>query len=87
MRNAIRKVLGQEDPKAKQFGFKGFRAGHATEVAKRGLSLMQILLAGEWSSRACLRYVDANQIEEGEFLEASLAQSDEEQVKPWKKRT
>ena len=80
LRNEIRKVLVCEDPKAKMFGFKGFRAGHATEMARLGRGLAEILLAGEWSSRAFLRYVDVNQLEEGEFLEVTLAQSDEEET-------
>ena len=82
MRTEIRKVLGREDPGAKIFGFKGFRAGHATEMARLGRGLAEILLAGEWSSRAFLRYVDVNQLEEGEFLEVTLAQSDDEETAP-----
>jgi len=47
-------------------------------MTKKGLGIAAILLAGEWSSRAFLRYVDVNQLEEGEFLEATLAQSGDE---------
>lgn len=43
----IRRALVDTDPKAKLFGFKGFRAGRATEMAKLGLGLASILLAGE----------------------------------------
>ena len=42
---------------ADQFGFKAFRAGRATELAKEGCSLTQVLLAGEWRSAAYLRYL------------------------------
>ena len=46
MRSEIKRTLSA-DPRVMNFGFKGFRAGRATEMAKAGQALGDILLAGE----------------------------------------
>ena len=51
---------------------KCFRAGHATEMSKRGCPLGQILLAGEWRSSAFLRYVVEQEIDASFFLDTVL---------------
>ena len=58
------------------FTLKGFRAGHATELAKLGRSLGEILLAGEWRTRAFLSYTDLNQLDEFEFMAMTIDESD-----------
>ena len=77
MKSEIKHALNA-DPRVNNFGFKGFRAGRATETAKAGQALGEILLAGEWVSRAFVQYVDINQIEKGKFLEVALEQSGDE---------
>ena len=58
---------------------KAFRAGRASEMAAQGDTLGAILLAGEWSSSAVLRYVNVDAIEEQLFLQrAVLSDSDGE---------
>ena len=42
---------------------KGFRAGRATDMAKKGSSLGTILCAGEWRSSAFLRYIDEDVVD------------------------
>ena len=60
---------------SQKFTLKAFMAGRATEMAARGNALGTILLAGEWSSSAVLRYVNVDAIEEQSFLQR-VVQSD-----------
>ena len=54
------------------FTLKAFRAGRATEMAVQGDTLRAILLAGEWSSSAVLRYVNADAIDKQLFLQKAV---------------
>ena len=64
---------------SQKFTLKAFRAGRATEMAAQGNALGTILLAGEWSGSAVLRYVNVDAIEEQSFLQrAILSDSDTE---------
>ena len=53
---------------SQKFTLKAFRAGRATEIAAQGNALGTILLGGEWSGSAVLRYVTVDAIEEQSFL-------------------
>eukprot|EP00930_Biecheleria_cincta_P003118 TRINITY_DN104055_c0_g1_i1.p1 TRINITY_DN104055_c0_g1~~TRINITY_DN104055_c0_g1_i1.p1 ORF type:complete len:613 (-),score=63.61 TRINITY_DN104055_c0_g1_i1:266-2104(-) len=66
-----------EFPRVEQLTLKSFRAGKATEMAKRGCSLGTILCAGEWRSAAFLRYVDEDAVDLSMAFEEVLA-SDED---------
>jgi len=70
-------MLGSKDGE-KSFSWKSFRGGKATDMAKCGLSLGEILLAGEWRSRAFERYVDADRIVPIEIPEEAIKDSDNE---------
>lgn len=48
---------------AQSFTLKGFRAGKATELARKGLPLGEIMAAGEWKSGAGLRYIDTDAVD------------------------
>ena len=65
-------------PKATCFTGKVFRAGKATALAAAGASVGEILLAGEWKSRAFLRYVDEDAVDAAQLLESMLDGSDSE---------
>ena len=67
-----------EFPRADQLTLKGFRAGRATEMAKRGCSLGTILCAGEWRSAAFLRYVDEDAVDLSVAFEEVMASEDEQ---------
>ena len=64
----------------KDFSFKSIRAGRATEMAKEGSTIADILMAGEWRSRAFLRYCDIDAVDANELLTTTLDNSDEEDV-------
>ena len=44
---------------ASQFTLQSFRAGRATSLAASGLSIAEILIAGEWKSFGFLKYCHA----------------------------
>ena len=71
-------VLGTEHAKA--FTLKGFRAGHATELAVNGASWSQILMQGEWKSLAALRYIDADAVDASAASWEAVAGSSEEEA-------
>ncbi len=58
--------------------WKSWRAGKATQLAKDGRSIGQILLAGEWKSASFDRYVDTGLIDPSALLQVALDQSDDE---------
>ena len=64
----------------KDFSFKSIRAGRATEMAKEGSTIADILMAGEWRSRAFLRYCDIDAVDPNELLTTTLDNSDGEDV-------
>lgn len=69
-----------------QLTFKSWRAGKATSMARAGFSLPEILTAGEWRSRAYLRYIVdrwkqcSQKMNEGEVLTSAIDESDDEEV-------
>ena len=60
------------------YTLKMFRAGHATELAKSGKSVGDILRAGEWRSAAFLAYIDEDLVDASQILEHVLEDSDME---------
>ena len=60
------------------YTLKMFRAGHATELAKSGKSVGDILRAGEWRSAAFLAYVDEDLVDAAQILDHVLEDSDME---------
>ena len=49
-------------------------------MAKEGSTIAEILMAGEWRSRAFLRYCDIDAVDPNELLTTTLDNSDEEDV-------
>ena len=54
-------------PGSERFGFKAFRAGKATDLAKSGCPVHIIMMMGQWRSAALLRYVSPDALDEGVF--------------------
>ena len=69
-------ILGM--PHASDITFKSFRAGKATQLAAQGVSLGDIVNAGEWKSNAFLRYVDEDLIGPNGLLDHLAESIDEE---------
>ena len=65
---------------ASEFSLKAFRAGRATDIAKRGGSWQQVLAAGEWRGMSAASYLDSNVIDEAAYLKAVLEASSESEV-------
>ena len=51
-----------------KFTLKAFRAGHATELACRGVALAKIMEKGEWSSRAIFCDINMEQVDQSVLL-------------------
>ena len=64
--------------RAAEATLKMFRAGHATTMAAAGESLGGILLAGEWTSAAFLRYCMENETDHCRFMSATIDGSGDE---------
>ena len=75
-------LIGAEVPDAKQYTFKAFRRGRATDLAARGYSLAHILDLGEWSEKgkAHLKYIRPNAADLQEQIR--MAFEDEDTAKP-----
>ena len=71
-------LLGSADGQ-RSLTWKSWRAGKATQLAKDGRSIGQILLAGEWKSASFDRYVDTDLIDPSALLQVTLDQSDDEE--------
>ena len=78
----IRAALGYvKVPRAAEATQKMSRAGHAALVAAAVDSLGAILLAGEWTSMAFLRYCQENENYHSRFMAATIDGSgDEEEI-------
>jgi hypothetical protein len=63
---------------ASKYGLKAFRAGRATELAASGAGLEAVLAAGEWKSKAFMRYVDETTMNSETILQEVLTHSDDE---------
>jgi len=68
---------------ARDITFKSWRAGRATELARTGHRLGEILKAGEWAGAAvAFRYMDTDEIDpnydEGKMLEVALENSEDD---------
>ena len=74
---AVRQVLCcLKAPTPELYTLKMFRAGHATELARSGKSVGDILRAGEWRSAAFLAYVDEDLVDAAQILDHVLDDSD-----------
>ena len=60
---------------ARHLTFKSWRAGRATEMAREGINLGEILRAGGWRSSAFLRYLDEDQILVGKISPCKMLQT------------
>ena len=58
------------------FTLKAFRAGKANALVLAGVPLGQLLAAGEWKSRAVLKYVDEDVFDGAQLIAAELDNSD-----------
>ena len=56
---------------------KAFRAGHATELACRGVALAKIMEKREWSSRAIFCYINMEQVDQAVLLHKLTEQDDD----------
>ena len=65
--------------RAEQYSLMAFRAGRATALAAKGVSLGDILRAGEWRSSAFLRYVDEDVVDAAQMLNRIYEVSDGEE--------
>ena len=63
-------------PGASQFGFKTFRAGKATALAKSGCPVHVIMQMGQWRSAALLKYVSPDALDEGVFWQEVVCEDD-----------
>ena len=75
LRNTIKCVSSAN---ANQLSWKAFRAGKATQMAASGCDLGRILEAGEWRSRAFVKYIDESAIDGARLLDASVNSSGDE---------
>jgi len=57
---------------AHQFGLKAFRAGRATSMALAGVSLPEVMSAGEWASASCLAYASHDSFDHGIMLQQAI---------------
>jgi hypothetical protein len=72
----LRRCLMELDvSRARKYRTHDIRRGQAADLRKGGASLYEILSAGEWSSRAWLRYLDLQELETGVVLEAHVDES------------
>ena len=79
MKNLRSLLLRIGVPNGERLGWKGFRAGKATQMAAQGDRLGETLTAGEWRSRAFLNYVDESAVDQARLLADTVeASSDEE---------
>ncbi|CAE7038795.1 unnamed protein product [Symbiodinium natans] len=67
-------------PDAGHFGFKAFRAGKATALAKAGCPTHVIMQMGQWRSAAILRYVDPDALDEGVFWSEVARECEEDEA-------
>ena len=61
-----------------KFTLKALRAGHATELACRGVVLAKIMEKGEWSSRAIFCYINMEQVDQSVLLHKPTEHDDDE---------
>ena len=61
---------------AETFTLKAFRAGKANALVLAGAPLGQLLAAGEWRSRAVLKYVDEDVFDGARLIAAEMEHSD-----------
>jgi len=59
-------------PQADKYTTKCFRAGRATDLAKHGVALGEIMAMGEWRSDAVRRYLDTDAIDEVALFQECL---------------
>jgi len=79
--NALRRrlaKLGVAD--APSFTLKGFRRGHARDIAMRGGRLAEILHAGSWTSKAFAAYLDKEQVLDKAVAEIQDSSSDDSET-------
>ena len=76
----VKKSLCALGYKAEKATLKMFRSGHATHMANEGRPLAVILQAGEWKSKAWLRYVDLNILEQNVLLQKSVDSDSEDEI-------
>ena len=69
-------MLGEQN--YENIGFKLWRKSKATEMARQGHSLGEVLTAGEWKSRAILNYVQESAIDSAALLSETLNLSEDE---------
>ena len=61
-----------------RYTLKAFRAGRATDLAKRGATWQTILSAGEWKGLSPTHYLDTDVVDEAAYLQAEIVASEDE---------
>eukprot|EP00971_Amphidinium_carterae_P329758 6462417-Amphidinium_carterae.1 len=75
----MRRLLQLLDvPEPFAYTLKSFRAGRATELAKQGRSLGDIMLLGEWKGQAVLKYLDTDAADNAQLGALLESESEEE---------
>jgi hypothetical protein len=69
-------VVGRE--RALRFTLKAFRAGHATELSRKGCSVQEVLAAGDWKGSTLFSYVRPDEVNDLALLTTAFDRSDEE---------
>ena len=62
-------------PEAALMALTAFRAGHATGLGRRGNSLREILLSGEWKPAAYFAYCNPDEVDAAAFLTVQIENS------------
>ncbi len=77
-RSLVRILTLLEVPAASRFTWKQFRASRATQLARDGVPLADIMKLGEWKSRAVARYLDEEVLDARRVIELVTNESEEE---------
>ena len=67
-------------PDAASYGTHDFRRGHAKDLQQAGTPMAEILRAGEWRSRAFVKYLDLPELEQDTALEAAMESDNAEWI-------
>ena len=68
-----------EVPNYEQYRCHDLRRGHARDLQLKGAGLAEILVAGQWSSPAFLKYLGVQALEASAVLEAHMDESSDDE--------
>ena len=78
----LRQALGLlQIPGAASFTWKAVRAGRATELSRTpGVSIQEIMMAGDWLSKAVFCYIKESEIDAESVIAAAVEESEDEEA-------